>query len=162
MCLWQKMCTRSSAIACGPSWPPAWRSSSPGTRGQAHEDLGAEAEHFQVNCEEKRCQRTRDTNLMLWGEVSLCQSTPRQGTGLAQEELLQGVGEEGLASQQTWLQPFELFCGGRLWVIDEYKASQQKRWPDQEDEGSDGVPFQGHRGEGLLDVKVQNQGCCRR
>jgi hypothetical protein len=39
-----KKCTRGSATACGPSWPPAWRSSS--TR-----DLGAEAEHFQVNCE---------------------------------------------------------------------------------------------------------------
>jgi hypothetical protein len=26
--------------------------------GQAHEDLGAEAEHFQGNCEERRCWKT--------------------------------------------------------------------------------------------------------
>ncbi len=72
---------QSLTVACGPSWPPAWRSSSQGTPAQAHEDLDAEAENFQGNWEERRCQSTWDANLMLWGEVSLCQNTHRQGRG---------------------------------------------------------------------------------
>jgi hypothetical protein len=33
--------------------------------GQAHGDVGAEAKHFQGNCEESHCRRTSDTNLIL-------------------------------------------------------------------------------------------------
>ncbi len=57
------------------------------------------------------------------------------------------------------LQPFGLFCVWRLWVIDQCKASQQNRGPHQQDEGGDGALRQGHRGEGLLEVNVQDWGC---
>ncbi len=75
---------------------------------------------------------------------------------MAQGEPPGGVGEGGLASQLTQLQPFGLFCVWRLWVIDQCKASQQNRGPHPQDEGGDWALRQGHRGEGLLEVNVQD------
>jgi hypothetical protein len=60
------------------------------------------------------------------------------------------------------MQPFGLFYVGRLLVICQGKASQQNRGPDPEDQGGDGVPRQGHRGEGLQEIHGQDRGCCRR
>ncbi len=62
------------------------------------------------------------------------------------------MGEEGLASQLAWLKPFGLFCVGRYWVKGLRIASKQNQQPDQEDEGDDGVPRQGHHGEGLQEI----------
>ncbi len=73
---------------------------------------------------------------------------------LAQGEPAGGVREGGLASQPAQLQPFRLFCVGRLWVIGQCIASQQNRGPDPKDEDGDGLPWQGHRGKGLLEVHV--------
>ncbi len=44
------------------------------------------------------------------------------------------------------------------------KASQQNRGPDPEDQGGggDGVPREGHRGEGIQVVPVPERGRCRR
>ncbi len=111
----------------------------------------------------KRCRRTWDTNLMLWKVVELM-SEHSQARNRTQDWLKKNplgvVGEEGLASQLTWLQPFGLFCVWRLSVTGQCKASQQNWGPDPEDEGGDDVPWQGHQGEDLLEVKVQNQGGC--
>ncbi len=157
-----KKCTRGLATACGPSWPPAWRSSSPGPswagpRGPWGRSWtfsgkvwrGAGRLEIQILCYEERPTDVR----ALTGK--------REKGALAQEEPLGGVVEECLASQLTWLQSFGQFCVGRLWVTGQWKASQQNRGPDPEHEGCDGVPWQGHRGEDLLEVKVQNQGCCQ-
>ena len=64
------------------------------------------------------------------------------------------MGEEDLASQLPWLQPFGLFCVGRLWIKGQSKVSQQNQGPDPKDQGGDGVPRQEHRGEGLQAVQV--------
>ncbi len=76
---------------------------------------------------------------------------------VAQGEPPGGVGEGVLASQLTLLKPFGLFCVGRLWVIGQCKVSQKNRVSEPEDEGGDGVLRQGHRGEGLLVVQLQDQ-----
>ncbi len=68
------------------------------------------------------------------------------------------MGEESLASQLTWQKPFGLFSVGRSWVKCLSSASKQNRRPDQEDEGGDGVPRQGHRGEGLQEILPQDRG----
>ncbi len=39
------------------------------------------------------------------------------------------------------------------------KVSQQIQGSDPEDEGGDGVPCQGHPGEGLHKLQVQDRGC---
>ncbi len=84
---------------------------------------------------------------------------PRQqeDTGLAKES--RRVGEGGLSSLLSWLQPFWLFCVGRLWIIGHCNVSQQIQWSDPEDEGGDGVPRQGHPGEGLHELQDQDRGC---
>ncbi len=86
---------------------------------------------------------------------------PRQqeDTGLAQGEPYGGLGEGGLSSLLSWLQAFWLFCVGRLWFIGHCKVSQQIQWSDPEHEGGDGVPRQGHPGEGLHELQVQDRGC---
>jgi hypothetical protein len=81
---------------------------------------------------------------------------------LVQGEPAWGVGDGGLTSQPAQLQSFGLFLVGRLWVIGQYKASQKNWGPDPKDEGGDGVPWQGHHGEGLLEVEVLDWGCCHR
>ncbi len=93
---------------------------------------------------------------MLLGEVN---SVWRQAkdAGLAQGEPPGGVEQGGLASQLIWLQSFGLICVGRLWVIGRGKASVQNRGPDPEDQGGDGVPRKGHRGEGLQEIQVQKE-----
>jgi hypothetical protein len=55
----------------------------------------------------------RYTNLLLLEEVNLCRRQAKR-SGIAQGEPPEGVGEGGLASQLTELQPFGLFCVGRL------------------------------------------------
>ncbi len=40
-----------------------------------------------------------------------------------------------------------------------FKVSQQNRGSDPEDKGCEGVLRQGHRGEGLQDLVVQDLGC---
>ncbi len=67
------------------------------------------------------------------------------------------VGEGDLASQLTCLQPFGLFSVGRLWIKGQGKVSDQIQGSDPEDKGGDGVPRQGHRGEGLHDLQVQDR-----
>ncbi len=62
-------------------------------------------------------------------------------------------------TRRSWLQSFGLFCVGRLWVNGLGKASQLKRGPDPEDQGVDRVPLQGHHGEGIQVVHVQDRGC---
>ncbi len=57
---------------------------------------------------------------------------------------------------------FKTFLCGRLCVIGQCKVSQKNRGPEPEEEGGDGVLRQGHRGEGLLVVQLQDQGCRRR
>ncbi len=78
---------------------------------------------------------------------------------MAQGEPYGGVGGEGLASQLALLQPFWLYCMGRLWMKGQCKVSQQIQWSDPEDKGGDGVPRQGHHGEGLHEIQVQDRGC---
>ncbi len=78
---------------------------------------------------------------------------------LAQGEPYGGVGRGGLASQLAWLQAFWLFCMWRLWIKGQSKVSQQIQESDPEDEGDDGVPCQGHHGEGLHKLQVQDRGC---
>jgi hypothetical protein len=69
------------------------------------------------------------------------------------------VGRGGLASQLAWLQAFWLICMWRLWIKGQSKVSQQIQGSDPEDEGGDGVPCQGHHGEGLHKLQVQYRGC---
>jgi hypothetical protein len=58
------------------------------------------------------------SNVRRRGQLSVRALTGKaEDAGLAQEESLGCVGEEGLASQLTWQQPFGLFCVRRLWVI---------------------------------------------
>ena len=78
---------------------------------------------------------------------------------LAQGEPYGGVCREGLASQLAWLQAFWLICMWRLWIKGQSKVSQQIQGSDPEDEGGDGVPCQGHPGEGLHKLQVQDRGC---
>ncbi len=68
------------------------------------------------------------------------------------------VGEGDLASQLTCLQPFGLFCVGRFWIKGHSKVSQQIQGSDPEDKGGDGVPRQGHCGEGLHELQVHDRG----
>ncbi len=79
-------------------------------------------------------------------------------TELAQGEPYGGVGRGDLASQLAWLQAFWLFCMWRLWIRGQRKVSQQIQRSDPEDEGGDGVPRQGHPGEGLHELEVQDWG----
>ncbi len=81
---------------------------------------------------------------------------------LAQGEPAWGVGDGGLTSQPAQLQSFGLFHVGRLWVIGQCNASQKNWGPGPKDKGGDGVPWQGHHGEGLLEVEVLDWGCCHR
>ncbi len=100
-------------------------------------------------------------NLMLRGVVTHV-GGKQEDAGLNQRELPGGVGQGDPASQLTCLQPFGLFCVWRFSVIGQCKVSQQNPEPDPEDEGVDGLPGQGHRGEGLLEVQVLDRGCHRR
>jgi len=100
-------------------------------------------------------------NLMVRGEVTHV-GGKQEDAELNLRELPGGVGQGGLASQLTCLQPFGLFCVWRFSVIGQCKVSQQNPEPDPEDEGVDGLPEQGHRGEGLLEVQVLDRGCHRR
>ncbi len=59
-----------------------------------------------------------------------------------------------MASQLPLQQPCGLFCVGRLWIEGQSTASQLNQGPDLEDQGSDGVPRQEHRGEDLQEVQV--------
>ncbi len=64
-----------------------------------------------------------------------------------------GVGQGDLASQLTiWT----ILCWASPSYIGQGKTSQQNRGPDPEDQGGDGVPGQGHRGEGIQVVHVQD------
>ena len=69
------------------------------------------------------------------------------------------VGGGGLASQLAWLLLFSLFCVRRIWSVGQCKAFQQNRGSYPEDEGGDGVLQQGHRGERLQELEVQDLGC---
>jgi hypothetical protein len=77
---------------------------------------------------------------------------------LAQGKPYGGVVRGSLASQLAWLQAFWLFCMWRLWIIGQSKVSQQIQGSDPEDEGGDGVPCQGHPGESLHKLQVQDRG----
>ncbi len=66
---------------------------------------------------------------------------------------------ESLAYQLAWQQAFWLFCMWRLWIMGQRKVSQQIQGSDPEDEGGDEVPCQGHPGEGLHKLQVQDRGC---
>jgi hypothetical protein len=87
-------------------------------------------------------------NLMLWGEATHVGGKQEEAV-LNQGEPPGGVGQGGLASQLTWLQPFGLFCVWRFSVIGQCKVSQKNPGPDPEDEGVDcwwapltGTPWQ--------------------
>ncbi len=77
---------------------------------------------------------------------------------LAQGEPYGGVIWGSLASQVAWLQAFWLFRMWRLWIMGQSKVSQQMQGSDPEDEGGDGVLCQGHPGEGLHKLQVQDRG----
>ncbi len=77
---------------------------------------------------------------------------------LAQGEPYGGVGRGDLASQLAWLQTYWLFCMWRLWIKGQSKVLQQIQRSDPEDEGGGGVPRQGHPGEGLHELQVQDWG----
>ncbi len=83
----------------------------------------------------------------------------KEDAELAQGEPYGGVGRGSLASQLAWLQAFWIFFMWRLWIMGQSKVSQQIEGSDPEDEGGDGVPYQGHPGEGLHKLQVQDQGC---
>ncbi len=80
-------------------------------------------------------------NLVKKGEV-IHVGGKQEDAGLDQGELPGDVGQGGLASQLTRLQPFGLFCVWRFSVIGQCKVSQQNPGPDPEDEGTgnDGLP----------------------
>jgi hypothetical protein len=130
---------------------------------QTHENHGAGDEHFYNKYSKNYGIGGFDVqyNLMLWGEVTHVGGR-QEDAGLNQRELPGGVGKGGLASQLTCLQPFGLFCVCRFSVIGQCKVSQQNPEPDPEDEVVDGLPWLGHRGEGLLEVQVLDRGCHRR
>jgi hypothetical protein len=56
-----------------------------------------------------------------------------------------------------------ILCGAFLsyWSMQK-KSSQQIQGSHPEDEGGEGVPRLGHRGEISLEAKAQDGGCCRR
>ena len=63
--------------------------------GRPKPTLGQKLNFFRTTVRKDIAGGLERQNLMLWGEVNLCQITHRQGRGrrLAQEEPLEGVGE---------------------------------------------------------------------
>jgi hypothetical protein len=148
--------------ACCSSWPPAWKRAHPQGPRQVHS--GAGDEHFQEKYEKvvsEDALRKLEIAITSSSKKHPCQRL-QEDSGLAHEDptvSYGGVGGGGLASQLASLQPFSLFCVGRIWAMGQCKVSQQNRGSDPEDKGGDGVPHQEHRGKGLQELDVQNRGC---
>ena len=130
---------------------------------QVHEVLGARDEHFQNNCEKDSVRGLEIQSLcyvmgMKTGEfmseqVRWCWTSSRRDSWAC------GRRRSGLPAHLP-VNLWTILCVASL-SLGSMQSLTTKRVLDPKDNGGDGVPRQGHRGEGLQEVQAQFWGCRR-